>query len=231
MPNTCSMGATLENETFLQFKCWWASYSTYWRPTVQQFLGIFGLYRSNYKVAPSLPSFYSHFFKTIQTAAFLRARPPGAAHPHPDLFPSSETLASVPPLNPDIKQHPAKHNMTLTVETCTMRKGRFSPQTKQQKQAGSRPQNNKQRLFSMVFRCFGCKSALLSPLGCKRWIGESMENRFSWSLFVSDVKKFDGFQITSVVNKKNYCVWCLFSIWSLYIVFIYVMFIYLMCNY
>ena len=45
---------------------------------------------------------------------------------------------------------PAKHNMTSTVETCTMWKGRFSPQTKQQKQAGS-PQKDKQGLFCSGF--------------------------------------------------------------------------------
>jgi len=59
-------------------------------------------------------------------------------------------MASVPPLNPDIKRHPAKHNMTSTAETCTVRKGRFSPQTKRQKQGGS-PQKNKQGLFSSGF--------------------------------------------------------------------------------
>ena len=91
------------------------------------------VYRSNYKVAPSLPSFYSHSFKTIQTEPFLRARPPGAAHPHPDLFPGSETLASDgigASAKPGHQTTPARHKVTSTVETCTMRKGRFFPTNK-----------------------------------------------------------------------------------------------------
>ena len=65
--------------------------------------------------------------------------------------------------------------MTSTVEACTMRKGRFSPQTKQQKQGWFSARKTNKDFFPVVFRCFGCKSALVSPLGCKRWIGESME--------------------------------------------------------
>ena len=70
---------------------------------------------------------------------------------------------------------PARHNMTSTVETCTTRKGRFSHKqnSKSRVVLGNR-QTNKD-FFPVVFRCFGCKSALVSPLGCKRWIGESME--------------------------------------------------------
>ena len=154
----------------------------------------------------------------IDVELFLRASPPGAAHPHPDLFPGSETLASDgigASAKPGHQTTPAKHNMTSTVEACTMRKdekGTFFPINKTAK-AGRKTSKD---FFPVVFRCFGCKSALVSPLGCKRWIGESMEKqRLSWSLSVTDVKKCDGFQITSVVKMNDYCVWCLASIWCL----------------
>ena len=215
-----------------KFKCWWASYSTFRRPSLQQLLDIFGLYKSNYKVAPSLPSFHSHSFKTIQTEPFLRARPPGAVHPHPDLFPGSETMASVPPLNPDIKQHQQnttwlpRHGWHLHNEKRT-----FFPHKQNSKSRvvlGNR--KNKQGLFlQWFFVALAAKVPsfhLLVPNGelPNRW-----KNRLSWSLLVNDVKKFDRFQITSVVKMNDYCALFLSSIWCF--IYIYIYDVYLMCNY
>ena len=180
MPNTCSMGATLENETLLQlgFQIQIQMLKSH---AVTQHIGDIGdqLFNSFWKFLDYIDQtikwhphyqylcFTPNLSKQSRLHHFFGHSLPRAAHPHPDLFPSSGTLASDgigASAKPGHLTTPAKHNMTSTVETCTMRKGRFSPQTKRwfstEKQART--------FFPMVFRCFGCKSALLSPLGCKR---------------------------------------------------------------
>ena len=52
---------------------------------------------------------------------------------------------------------PARHNMTSTVENCTMRKGCFSPQTKQQKQGGSRQEKQTRTFFQWLFIALAAK--------------------------------------------------------------------------
>ena len=190
------------------------SYSTYWRPTFQQFLDIFGLYRSNYELAPSLPLFYSQSFKTIQTAPFLRARPPDAAHPHPDLFPGSETLASVPPLNPDIKRHQQDTTWLLRLKLAQWERDVF-PHKQNSKSRVVLSKKNKQGFFSNGFSLLWLQkcSRFTSWLQTVNWRIDE-KNRLSWSLFVSDVKKCDGFQFTSVVQMNNYRVWC----WSILLI-------------
>ena len=78
---------------------------------------------------------------------------------------------------------------------------------------------NKQGLFPMVFVALAAKVLSFHLLVANSELANQWKNRLSWSLVVSDVKKFDRFQITSVIKMKNDCVWCLSSIWCLYSVY------------
>ena len=109
----------------------------------------------------------------------------------------------VPPLNPDIKRHRQDTTWLPRLKLAHRERDVFphKQNSKSRVVLGNRKTN--MDFFPVVFRCFGCKSALVSPLGCKRWIGESMEKPAFWSLFVSDVKKFDRFQFNSVVKMND----------------------------
>ena len=55
--------------------------------------------------------------------------------------------------------------------------------------------------FPVVFRCFGCKKMLsFHLLVANGELANRWKNRLSWSLFVSDAKKFDRFQDENILR-------------------------------
>ena len=100
-------------------------------------------------------------------------------------------------------------------------KGTFSPQTKQQKQCGSSQEKRARTFFQCFFIALAAKVLSFHLLVANGELANRWKNRLSWSLFVSDVKKFDRFQITSVVDMKK----LLRLVFIQYLIFIYSVYI------